>query len=635
MEPITPKIIDLPGYAVLQFDLNCAVGNTFTAYCAGNRRSAFRADMEPAAMLSMLTNVMEAPLDWVGLDTMSKMIDYRERIKGIHEYIATFLGALQTPYEMVNDLGMTNLAEFGAIEGFELNYVSAPGFGYPRPLLSLLARSDLDSTKGYHLVSPSSAFSLSIAQALMTTDLGRYTTDLVPAAGPVGVHDNKSQPFGTAFAFTEQMEELAATLLLYCVQGTLLSAHVQRRWEETSHQLAWVTEEASRTALEARARMRDVIYALPMHPLMMYIASAFQTGRIKTYQGEHDLLYRPTPRPVSKEPISEMRDALICAAVADLIACKAVDWDGTDESKLPKSYGEMYRLIRTWNRLTDRWPGIARKLGWQTVRGDMGTVVASGADFILTDGLGYSDPPTAGLLGIRPVIAVSNVKVTGFVRRFDADWNIGDDRITYNTMVIDGFQGDTCNDAVLERLFIPTGMWMGEDDVVVLYHSAVVRDPLGTKTIEYYIKQSPGGYVRLYYTDAEVKAKVSDGTSFKQTTWDGWSEGKHKAKVQALMLECYGPDNVEVNEKVQFYHRERFYHRFPTKMCRGNHFEWWNAYGHFKEEQEFDGNVAFNEKIDINLGTGDLEAIVQSAPVQNTLGAKLPAGTTEQVKLSE
>lgn len=645
MQPIKPPIIDLAGYAVLKVDLNGMLGNVFTAYCVGNRRSAFRAALRDThkkgtligELGRMYAEILSNPLRWVGLDTASNAVDVKERIDSMLETVAAFLMAVQTPYEMVPDIGKKNMDELKDLSGWTSDLRVAPGLGFPRRLLNVSAKHGLDQSDGFHLTMPASEFNAAIAAACMLSDLGRYTTDTIPAPKDVGQHEARQQPFGAAFAYTEQMEELGAMLLLYAVQGTLLTLWTQKRWEETSHQLAWVSEEAARTALDTRARIRDVLYTLPMHPLVSFIAHSLQTGRIATYQGDHDLIYKLHHRRETGATESEMRDGIVCAAIDDVVKCGSTNWEppGNGDANKPITYGTLYRMVRAWNRLTDRWKGIADRLGWRSLSGDVGTVVASGADFILTDGLGYSDSPVGGLLGLRPVISIGNIKVTGFARRFDANWNVGEEenRISTSVMVVDGFQGDTCNESVMERLFIPMGMWMGESDVQVMFHSNVLHDPIGRRTVDFFEKQSPDGFVTVYYTDAAQSAALLGDSKFVQTSWDGWATGKEALNTQELFLSSYGPENVKPIAKTHFYSRSRFLHRFPVRMCRNSKFEWFNAFGHFKEEQEFDGNVLFNEEVRVTTGTGELEAIVQVAPVMDTLGAKLPAGVTDQIAL--
>lgn len=642
MQPIKPPTIDLPGYAALAVKLPTMVSNVFELYCAGNRRPAFRATVTSSDLSEMQTSVLADPKKWIGLDTMiSNPTDAKERIKAMDRALRKMIAALQVPFELVQDIGKTNKTELVNTPGWSQQFFSTPSVGYARSKVTMSAKSLLTKDDSFKLESPTSPFSSAISRALFTMDRGRYTTELIPVVEKVGGHDARSL-FGGGFALTDQIEEIASMLLLYAVQGTVLSAWANRRWEETSYQLAWVTEETARVALEARARAKDAIYAIPMHPLISYIANSMQTGRIETYQGDHDITYRTTERPEQPDNTSAMRTGICEEAIRDMVQCEPALWDGDEERQSPISYGELFRLMRTWNRLTDRWPKIASKLGWTNLRGDVGTIVARGADFILTDGLGYSGSPTAAVLGLRPVISIANIKVAGFARRYSSDWNIGEDRIKQSTLVVDGFQGDTCEDAFLERLFLPTGMWMGEDSVQVMYHSAVMQDPIGKRTVHHFSEKSPSGYVGLHYTDSSVEARVGKDSNWIQTAWDGWAVGKDKDEVQTMLLVGYsttGPNgttsDVEPMENVQFYHRSRFFHRFIAEISHDGELEWYNAYGQFCELQKFDGNVAFDDQISITTGTGELEAVIQTAPVMSTLGAKLPAGTTEQVTLSE
>jgi len=656
MEPIIPRTIEVPGYAVLPIHLPTMVSNVVSAYCAGNRRPAFRSRLTPLINRQMLNKSLGNIDSW-DEERAPFLFDVQKMIQNMEGFLQDFLhGVLEYP-ELVSDLGASNLDALTTGDAFQewsSTFVVSPSLGYPRVYPKLVVNDQIaQSGTVIDVPSPCSLWNIGLAITLLEFDRGRFTSELIPAAKGTGSHSEKERPFGTYLSLKEQLRELQRVYMLYAVQGSLLSLHANRRILQLMYELCYAIDVRSRVALEAWKDALDYLLAQPVHPLLSVITNALSTGTVHTYYGVKDLIYRhgrAVPNSKDLDDIGDIRKLLLTEALADMNRPHNDSWGcalnaDPKTGKVPNdapltTVGALARQIRSTGNLAEGWKTTSSKLAWSNLRGDVGQIKQLAADFILCDGEGYSDSPVAGLLGLRPVLSLGNIKVIGMGRRFQDDFNVepgpnGQTEkrlVTFSAMVVDGYQSPTGETEALERLYIPAGMSMGEDNVTVILASTVGVDPLVKGIVSYFetLNAPNGQFVRQFYKDPGPS-----GTGFDRTDWDGWAIGGSDVGAMIAYSNGYASE-MESVVGGRFIYKNHFFHRFPVQMSRTASFEFFNEYGKFRYPLDLDGNVAFNDQINVNHSAAEIEAIVNVAPTASNIAHKPPAGVAgEQLVVKE
>lgn len=623
-------------------------------------------------------------------DQLRSFFDARRKLEGLDLDARAFVVALRRQQELVLDLGDCGRIDLRSkpLDAYwREEFVVMPGLGYPRPYMSLdpsiwhgVGNSDaVDAEGGCGLLPhPTSPWCFAVALSLLALDRGRLTGDLVPEVERVGHQDAKSMPFGSLEAVETQIRSLQAVLVLYAMQGMLLVAHANRRLITRSYELAYALDESARPHLDSFMAACNTIWSLRMHPLISYVANSLQTGSIDTFYGSKELLYRYGSRisdPVTSNVVSAssvaalgtsllpgtalcsvkdselrhlalshaLRDAFIRLNIDGSVAqCDGQNWgwsfaktaakSGSEMPKSPRpmSYIGAARLVAGMETITKHWSAVTSQLGWSDLKADVGLVQAHGADFILTDGLGYSDKPAAGILGLRPVIATGNVKVAAISviveEKFNAagDGKASDSDIIFSTMVAIGQQGMTGSASHLERLYLPAGMWLGEPDVRQLHAERVELIDIGRDVVRHFSGQQEQYTVMMYYDGNNP----NPANGAYQTSWDPTAYGTRIADVQASWLKMMGPSgkaktpdsketqlvDAATTRYMSRLDRQQFLHRFPVRMARPQFYELYNSIGSFIRAVAFNGRVLFDDEITTTVNTADVEIIINCAP---------------------
>jgi hypothetical protein len=606
------------------------IGNVVTAYCAGNRRTAWLARVDPSDVLTMLREVQRSPDVWITPD-MKALNDPRARFEKVPESVKKIItGLFQRPREadsygralenvLVGKHGEP-LASF-----WSQDFVALPAFGYARRSLRVLSDTSMQQAAFTHVPSICSQWNLAIAFMCAMSDLSRWSEALLPTneASQVGGHPFKDQPWGASMAFERQLRSLWSMFALYLTQGSLLVAHANRRLCELSAQLRMGIDLRSKPALLAREENVATVYNQRLHPLVSVICRALYTGTIKTYHGVKDLIYCHGRVVANADGKRDLGEAVVLDALEEFGREKSDNWGdclnvNTPDNTPAISLGVLARQLLSLGEWRESWDGIATKLGWTDISMNVGQLNQGGADFIVCDGTTYSHEPAAGLLGLVPVLSLGNIKYGGFDRRFEAAFALAADgtvNIEYSPMVVDGYQSGTGSAESLERLYIPSGMSMGETGTEPFGVTALLSDPMFGRVVGHFVGQSRQ-YVRQWYKDStgiDVDGAV-------KTDWDTYVIADTETEANARLGLVYKGDTEAPNDTVYIY-KDRFFHRFPVRRARKGAVDFYRVSGLFDTSLEQDGCVLFNDAELEQHSSADIEKIVNSASVA-------PSGTT-------
>lgn len=640
----------------MDIDVGTMFSNVMTAYIAGNQRSVWKSQVKSGDIKSFLERVKAKPSSWVP-NTVTDVIDvkakYEAAVRAIPE-VKDFIAALFMRPRVQESYGSSLARELlSSTDKLSLNwtreFVGMPAFGYPRPHYKMTAKSGFEWSAGSdralitHVPSLCSEWNVTIAATCALADATRWSDALLPSMeqSQLPSHPFKDQPFGSIAAFDEQLRTLYSMMALYLVQGSLLVAHANRRILERAAQLRMGIDVRSRPALVAREENVSYVFGIRMHPLISYIARSLSTGSASTYHGDKDLLYqygRIAVNPDSAE-LEDIGEAVLADALSEFGRNETDTWgdcltktrSGSSDDGQTVSLSTLARQIRSLGQYEQRWNGLATKLGWTDLSANVGTVYQKQADFILCDGEDYTGEPAAGLLGLKPVLSLGNIRVGGRLRRTDPEFGLeadGSVGIEWSPMVVNGFQSATGSDQSYERLVIVAGMGMGEDGITIEPVDQISADPLIGQIVNHYAKNGPQGYVTQWYNPPEGEAP-----GFKATSWDGYAEGLTVLEAQAALVSGYKGQTVQA-EKALYYSREAgrpFYHRFPVKRARLTPLKFFDPMGLWRFNMRQDGNVLFGGDISGGHSSEDIEKLVRSAstsPIGET-GLPLPS---DQVK---
>lgn len=636
VKSIDPTVIPIDGLVLQPVDLKTMLGNVLTAYCAGNRRSAWKTRIADADIIHMLEKVKQPLTKWMD-DKEFSIVDAKKRLEALPQPMRQLIsGLFERPREVTDygeDLRQGLLG--GGKDYWTAEYVALPSLGYARPLLipkhdTTLATKGFEGAAPYtHVPSLCSQWNMGVAFALIRSDLTRWSESLMPASSKfsAGPHVARDQPWGSLLSLDHQLKTIWSLFGLYLTQGSLLVAHANRRLMERATQIRMTLDVRSQPALLAREESIRPLFDVRMHPIISALARALSTGTALTYHGDSDLLYLHGEVTKNKDGEADIGQSILTDALNDFGSKKADTWGdcNVEGNAAPVSMSVFARQMLSLGELHDQWNTFATQLGWSDVTMDVGPVRQKSARWILTDGINYGAPPAAGLLGITPVLSLGNLRSGGYMRRFQADFDAGEKpHIEYWTMVVDGFQAATGSEQSYERLYHPAGMDMGEDSTEPVRVDVLSSDPLIASVVEYFDRQSKT-YVQQYYGDP-----TGTHDEFKATDWDGYAKnGSAEAANFALAAGYVG--QVKPAKASDYRYRSRFFHRFPVRRAVTPDMLFFSTSGIMRRRLPQDGNVVFDDTLEVMHSSADLEKLVSSASMKpGGVTAVLPA-PSEQV----
>lgn len=652
-----PQIQNFAGYAALSIDPTTMLSNEVNVICSGNQRAAYRAVISMEMMMGMFGLSLGTETDWLGMDTKFSSLTAKERLEAVTANIRPFIMDLTKKHVPVNNLGDTIRGELlGQIPNGSVSsnwsgtYVDNPALGYPRQYIYMNAESGLENKDCTLVVTPSNDWSRSIAELLFILDKTRMSTDLIPKPANVAGHDFRDQPFGILMSTIEQAVEIWSLFTLYASQGMIFSAHINKRWNMKCLELAMALEPRAREALERWAENYEYVLRQPLHPLLMNIATALQTGQVTTYANVYDLMYRwgmSAESLMTTEGTREMRDKMagpiIRAALADVeMARTPMSWSGgvggsvyinptTGKPEFMEgiaTIGHAARILRSIEKITEKWSTITTKLKWGSLTSKVDMIWQAAADYNLTDGLDYGEDPTACVLGLKPAISAGDFRIAGFFRRDQSDWDSREgERIEFSVMPVKGYQSATTGTSLYERNFIVEGMWMGEPDVDRQFATLVSAgdDPIGKAVLSHWSLK-----LKAYVAYGYQEATGTKDDTWMTTDWAGWTMADSPKAAEFGLLEAYRGQTRDIDRGV-FLYRSYFSHRCVVRRARADVIDRFNEFGVWMESMEQDGHVRWNGDVNISMSDAPLQALVDIAVVSGVPGAQgMPSPSTEE-----
>lgn len=489
---------------------------------------------------------------------------------------------------------------------------------------------------------------------------------LIPEAVGLTKRDSREQFIGSSQAAISQQRYLTSLPLLYLLQYTVLWPQLTHKLEKHCYGLARSLYPRDEHALDVRDKMKTaVISRVPLHPILRMLVSVFDSElMMSTYFGTHDALQLPTGIQLpdtdaasgSRSSLAQLilvaslneeyRLASIAGAARNEEWIRALIQDAAPSIEpgyvrrhsaisAGSSFAAVAEDLARWARFVGLFPDHARRLGWgATSQLHLGELEAAGADFVLTDGDYYSRSPVMVLTGLSPSLPTINPMVNGFARRFASDFNTGPSsdvfdtgdngiaRIKWSTLTVKPFITALEGDEALAHFYIPAGMSMGELNAETRYAGADVNDPIGKRVGNYYRTKSPKGFVRIFVAKPESRqSRVAANLTRIYTDWETAIESpKDPDGAQEELLAAYGSSNVD-NPVDMLLYRPDWRMRVPVQMSRSNRYGWLNELGAVSEYFNFDGNVAFDDNLDLPNDTGAIDSLVSLLPIASL---KLP-----------
>lgn len=666
MKPSESSVIEQPGYSVLTLSLATIISNVLTVHIAGNHRSAHRPAFKAETHVKLIELATRPDAAWLTSDenaaNSAQRFDYRRKLDQLHSVIKDYIDVLV-------DSNSTFTADYGACVGADLvsagvcsvEHVVMPSLGYPRDYYAMRQSETPDVSGACRLPSPVTPWARAIALACAICDNGRITSDIIPLndAG-VGHFKPTNQPWGTLLTTKEQIRAIQRLYFLYSIQGTLLSLHANWRYHLATWELAYGRDKKAHVALITWREQAEWLLSLPIHPLLSYVTSALLTGDVYTFDGKRPALYRTQPRvPVEKKKgvdcgpgLSELQALIIHEAVADYSSATDCGRDtnaqahpltwGQATAELPSlSVGQTFYMLQSTGKLVDKVSQTKTTLHWEPVSAQVGDIRADGADFVLTDGLGYSAPPASVVLGLRPCLSLGNPICTGFKRRLDPSFNVASPlaatsttiaakkkgktdaadehqpggQILYSPVVMRGHLSATGSSIKYERNWIAAGMWMGEPDVMNALMATATADPVGLKVVKHY-SELISSYVQQFYTALHVKvAPDTRAARVIQTDWDITGYGAPLEVLKAAWVHAIADTGDKSSELRLLFRAEGFSVRAVVRFARAHEVEQYDAFGNFEAMEPFDGGLDYNNVINLAATMADVDKLVELAPI--------------------
>jgi hypothetical protein len=676
MKAIQRPVEEGAAYYVLPINGNVILENVMTVFCHGNRRAARVVDLGGDEIESILQAGLVDIDEWRGLKTRilmsagqaaqeaasgskSSMLDTRRWLDPPSmEHIRKLVYSFIADRGLQRDVGACLLQAIKQCPSWTTEFCMAPSLGYPRERLRLKEELNFEAANATYpwlqMPSPTTAWSMGIAEALMLADKPRFGERLIPAIEQKDKPNPRDIPLGAVQAFIKMLDKMQGLAALYLLQGPLLYLHMHERLFTAAYDLTYAIEEKHRPLLEfIKAAWSEIKSAVPLHPILAAVASATASGSLDGDLGTKDLLYRWGPAGsynVSKGKFQNyckpkkgaMIDAVINAALDDgeeghifalpdgtvSLVCEADyrwGWQSTvniDGEEVPKRWyglGEFIRILKGSPELISAAAETAAILNWRSGGAvlNIDTLDAVGCEFTLCDGEMYSKDPGAGVAGYSPVLSKANTKLLGLDLRFDQSWNTHP-RITHSVMVVKGYQGANNTSNQYERGHIPAGMTMGEPWVDWV-QAVALPDGVGQRILKHW-EDKVSVYIRPGYRDL---TDIPKGSGVVQTDWDPWcvEDEETKARMQWI-LALEENDEADTAKPPLMLTTEAghvFYHRVPVKISHQYAYEIFDELGGFIESRQFAGFVVFDHELSMPKGSDTLEAIVNlQSPIEKT-----------------
>jgi hypothetical protein len=279
-------------------------------------------------------------------------------------------------------------------------------------------------------------------------------------------------------------------------------------------------------------------------------------------------------------------------------------------------------MIESLGRIKENWTRLATELGWTKPAGEIGELRQSSADYVLTDGIGFSEPPTSAMLGLRPVVAASNLRYTGWDRREVKHFNAkGSEfqKMDVYPMPVRGYMGSALGEDSLTRKYVPASEWMGEPDVEEMFAQFLADDTFGQKVVRVWAARATS-YVGLYWTGPNPPQNKLPGATL--TDWEAYVITPQKSETVKNYEELYKSDLKPI-EQTMFFYRSIWYHRTPMRNSRIGDVEFYDEFGNFAQTLEQDGYVFFGApdvcgQTEVNVSGESLQALVDAMPISPT-----------------
>lgn len=612
------------GSLTMQFyPLKC-ISNVFNAYFIGNARPQWMIDYQAKAWTAFHTEALKPLRDWSLDPSQLGLDDIRKKMAKIFEkdHLNSFMKAILSRPLHVPNIGDAMRRDILGTDGWDQRFFWSPGLAYP------IVRAVFNSDMGYdtegltttkiesslmYVPAPGSTFSKNLATTLGLIDRPRFSAQLIPGLGDHGVHKAKDVPVGVSLAFDEQIESMFALGVLYALQGSVFFAHLHSAIYDRAWTDAWNYDANAHTTLTAKKEERDwLLKNVPLHPLLSYIVSAFKpVSSVETYYGKKDLYYRaaamfhdPNARISDlKREKPNFRDQYLAMALLERTRSNISDtWDfSKPNGNSMISMDSLARRVLATDTVHTHFKEIASKLGWSEggLKTSVGPLRQNGADYILTDGEGYSGPPANGLLGLTPVLSMGNAAYMGQTRRRELFFNVtANETIQFSLVTVEGHQAPTEDYTMYERTFQPATANMGEDDVTIIRSSTVLEDPVMRGIVEHFAHKW-NRCLHLYYEmQNRLPAPKLEGDELLnvlRSDWDWAVDADSRESVLATASKLYQNQWFPSIADGILLRRPKFFFRVPVELAREGHFDLFDELGCWVKPLEFDGGINFVE----------------------------------------
>lgn len=502
-----------------------------------------------------------------------------------------------------------------------------------------------------------------IANIAMAFDRPAISADLVPdsktAASP---RESREAFWGQATAALNQVDRLRAIGLLWCRQLDAFALRMHDPMWDLAFELAHAQFPRERPILERYAELRSAVRDLiPIHPFLESVTNLINQVSLSTYWGTKRAAFRFVS--VEQEQIhrgrqSAMAQRLMLYAMAEYANLRSlatganawpVKWAADNAPDLSQTeitgilrsgapapgeptdtqtYSDVLEWAAVNEKLVAMWADVARSLNWSgAVPAQAYTVDAAGADFMVTDGQGFSDNPAAAIAGLRPLLSLGNIQASGFERRMLTNFGLGKVSaqapeldnggvespmaFSWSTIVAKGHTTALKGKDAYIRFYMPPGMWMGEPGVMTRFAGGMEEDPIGQMVVGYYMGASPGGYVKENYSPPRVSiSRTANGATYMVTSWDAVAVSSNAPdNAQTALLAGYGEQNTSKKLDYYFYSPD-FKLRTPVAMTRAPQFDVYDELGAFVETKQFDGHILFGGDIALPNDSSVVDAYV-------------------------
>lgn len=617
----------------MSIDLAVMLGNVMTAFIAGNRRPAMMANIGVTEYLTQIASVRAKAAtiaaEQLGFNVPPQQIKHlTDTLMFEYLKLTTRLAGLPTHKTDIGQDTLRQLASWSKV------FVRAPGLGYAREYVKPAAGDGMASD-GLTVATPYTHWHKQLLEGLIVVDRGRFTVDLVPSTTDQGSTDKRDIIPGMVRSVIDQVFGVMAWFTMYDWQPLWLPFFVNRRVLELALKIARAIG-TSRDAIMLDGLEDNLkwIWNQTLHPHYTYIASCLMTGTVDTKHGTRDLHYRWGSRQESS--LKDETDARVRATELAMMMIRIARFDAFtdpmgddsfvwgDENAIKSaaepsddglkgvglSPGQLRRLYNSIGPITAKWPDVHNKLGWNRLSGNIDQVEMRGGDFILTDGIQYSGSTASALLGIRPVLSLGNVQFAGLGRRHDDKFNVRKGQeIKFSVMTVNGHIGMTRTGNIVERNFMPRGMWMGEVDVEQKMSGNLVDDEIGELVVAHFSAQTTN---ECYVSTAYAPAVPVAGGVLNVTDWDAFASDADKAKTDIAFAAGYVKD-MESAMTGMYYWRSTFNIRFPVAMSRAEHgVEHYDLLGSYVGVLPYDGHIDYDDEASLTATPTDVQAIVDS-----------------------